>query len=201
MAANTTTSDHSLRPRSAGPSKTSTLRDRPARPAVAGRRRRPASATPSSWPPPTPPPASGRASTSSRSPSTSRSGCTPPGKIPGSFFRREGRPVRHGHPDRPAHRPPPAAQLRRRLPQRDPGRRSPSSAPTRRTRTTCWRSTPPAPPSCCRASRSKGRSGRCASPTPARASGVPIPPTRRATPPPSSWSSPVASSTTATSPS
>ena len=33
-----------------------------------------------------------RASTSSRSPSTSRSACTPPGKIPGSFFRREGRP-------------------------------------------------------------------------------------------------------------
>ena len=32
-----------------------------------------------------------RARTSSRSPSTSRSGCTPPGKIPGGFFKREGR--------------------------------------------------------------------------------------------------------------
>ena len=31
-------------------------------------------------------------STSSRSRWTSRSGCTPPGRIPGSFFRREGRP-------------------------------------------------------------------------------------------------------------
>ena len=45
------------------------------------------------------------------------------GKIPGSFFRREGRPERHGHPHRPPHRPPAAALLRRRLPQRDPGRR------------------------------------------------------------------------------
>ena len=32
-----------------------------------------------------------RAPTSSRSPSTSKSACTPPGKIPGSFFRREGK--------------------------------------------------------------------------------------------------------------
>ena len=52
--------------------------------------------------------ASARASTSSRSPSTSRSGCTPPGKIPGSFFRREGRPDRARHPHLPPHRPPAA---------------------------------------------------------------------------------------------
>ena len=34
-----------------------------------------------------------RRRTSSRSRSTSRSGCTPPGKIPGGFFKREGRPT------------------------------------------------------------------------------------------------------------
>ena len=44
------------------------------------------------------------------------------GKIPGSFFRREGSALRYRHPHRPAHRPAAAAQLRRGVPQRDPGR-------------------------------------------------------------------------------
>ena len=69
------------------------LLDRRARPAVPGRRRRQDRRHPGprhrqrrrSTP--------ARASTSSRSPSTSRRRCTPPGKIPGSFFRREGRPT------------------------------------------------------------------------------------------------------------
>ena len=45
------------------------------------------------------------------------------GKIPGSFFRREGRPERPGHPHLPPHRPAAAPVVPRRLPQRDPGRR------------------------------------------------------------------------------
>ncbi len=53
------------------------------------------------------------------------------GKIPGSFFRREGKCLGPGHPDLPAHRPPAAPVLPRGLPQRGPRRRAPSSAPTR----------------------------------------------------------------------
>ncbi len=68
------------------------------------------------------------------------------GKIPGSFFRREGRPTDQAiltarlidRPLRPV--------VQEGLPQRDPGRAAPSSAPTRSTRTTSWPSTRPAPP-------------------------------------------------------
>ena len=112
-----------VRRRSAAPTRPCHVRDRQARPAVPGRGRRPASATPSCWSPPTPPRACVRASTSSRSPSTSRSGCTPPGKIPGSFFRREGRPTDQADPHLPPDRPAAAPVVPRRLPQRDPGRR------------------------------------------------------------------------------
>ena len=105
----------------------------------------PASATPSSWSPPPPPSRPARASTSSRSPSTSRSACTPPGKIPGSFFRREGkapdqailtcrlidRPLRPCFPDG--------------LPQRGPRRRHHPRRRPARTPTTCSPSTPPRP--------------------------------------------------------
>ena len=45
------------------------------------------------------------------------------GKIPGSFFRREGKAPRPGHPHLPPHRPPAAPVLPRRLPQRGPRRR------------------------------------------------------------------------------
>ena len=69
------------------------VRDGQARPAVARGPSSPRSATPKHWSPPTPPRASARASTSSRSPSTSRSGCTPPARSPARFFRREGRPT------------------------------------------------------------------------------------------------------------
>ena len=58
---------------------------------------------------------------------------------PGGPARRQRDP--HLPPDRPAAAP----VVRRRLPQRDPGRRSPSSAPTRRTPTTSSPSTAPRP--------------------------------------------------------
>ena len=45
------------------------------------------------------------------------------GKIPGSFFRREGRPDRAGDPGLPAHRPAVAPVLPEGLPQRDADRR------------------------------------------------------------------------------
>ena len=100
------------------------------------------------------------------------------GKIPGSFFRREGRPTEHAILtcrliDRPLRPSFPDG-----LPQRDPGRRSPCSAPTRRTRTTCWPSTPRRRRSCSRASPSTAPSAPCAWPTPPRASGYPTPPTQ-----------------------
>ena len=44
------------------------------------------------------------------------------GKIPGSFFRREGRPVRDGDPHRAPDRPAAAAVLHGGLPRRGPGR-------------------------------------------------------------------------------
>ena len=44
------------------------------------------------------------------------------GRIPGSFFRREGRPVHRRDPDLPADRPAAAPVVRRRSAQRDPGR-------------------------------------------------------------------------------
>ena len=44
------------------------------------------------------------------------------GKIPGSFFRREGRPVRDRDPDLPADRPPAAAHVQGRVPRRGAGR-------------------------------------------------------------------------------
>ena len=42
------------------------------------------------------------------------------GKIPGAFFRREGRPSTDGHPERPPHRPPPAPALPQGHAQRRP---------------------------------------------------------------------------------
>ena len=65
------------------------------------------------------------------------------GKIPGSFFRREGRPERHRHPHLPAHRPAAAARRSPRATATRPRSSAPSSAPTRRTRTTSSPSTPP----------------------------------------------------------
>ena len=64
------------------------------------------------------------------------------GKIPGSFFRREGRPSDLRDPHLPPDRPAAAAVVPRRLSATRPRSSSPCSAPTRRTRTTCSRSTP-----------------------------------------------------------
>ena len=50
------------------------------------------------------------------------------GRIPGSFFRREGRPVRGRDPHLPADRPPAAPVLRQGPAQRDPGRHAPIMA-------------------------------------------------------------------------
>ena len=44
------------------------------------------------------------------------------GKIPGSFFRREGPPLDRGDPGLPSHRPPAAPDLRRGSAQRGPDR-------------------------------------------------------------------------------
>ncbi len=52
------------------------------------------------------------------------------GKIPGSFFRREGRATGPGHPHRPPDRPAAAAVVPRGIPQRGPRGRHRSSAPT-----------------------------------------------------------------------
>ena len=120
---------------------------------------------------------------------------------PGVVLPPGGPAVRHGHPDRPADRPSPAAQLRRGLPQRDPGRhhrprRRPGEPPRRAGHQRGQRRPHALRDSVRRADRRRahrlhGR-GRVASPTP---------PTRRATRPPSSSSSPAVNSTTATWPS
>ena len=115
------------------------------------------------------------------------------GKIPGSFFRREGRPGEQAIltcrlTDRPLRPSFPDG-----LPQRGAGHRHRSSAPTWRTRTTSRRSTARRPRSWCRASRSTARSARCASRT-TTASGSRTRPTRRATSRPSRSSSPAAGS-------
>ena len=99
--------------------------------------------TRSSWPRPRCPSPPARGSTSSPSPWTTRSACTPAGKIPGGYPRRETRPrdeaVLMGRLDRPAHPAPvPQGDAQRRPggdhhPVLRPGERSrhrwPSSAP------------------------------------------------------------------------
>ena len=67
------------------------------------------------------------------------------GKIPGSFFRREGKSLGPGHLDLPPHRPPAAPVLPRAASATRSTWSAPSSAPTRSTPTTCWPSTPPRP--------------------------------------------------------
>ena len=123
------------------------------------------------------------------------------GKIPGSFFRREGRPSEDGDPHLPAHRPPAAPAFPDGLPQRGPGRRH---DPRRRPGEPARRAVDQrrvGGAAASRASRSTARSAPCAWPTPPTASGSPTRPTRRATSRPSRSSSPAVSSTTATSPS
>ena len=73
------------------------------------------------------------------------------------------------------------------------------SAPTRRTPTTSSRSTRHRRHCACRMSRSCARSARCASPTRPTVCGSRSRPSRKARSRPSRWSSPGASSTTATS--
>ncbi len=64
------------------------------------------------------------------------------GKIPGGFFKREGRPSREGGPDLAPDRPSDPAAVPRELPQRDAGRRSRRWRTTWRTIPTSWRWSP-----------------------------------------------------------
>ena len=119
------------------------------------------------------------------------------GKIPGSFFRREGRPgeqaiLTAGSPTVRCARPSLTTSATR-------YRSSPrSSASTWRTPTTLRRSTAHRPRSRCRASRSTARSAPCASHT-AKERGSRIRRSRRATSRPSRSSWRAVGSTTATS--
>ena len=71
------------------------------------------------------------------------------GRIPGSFFRREGRPVRGRDPHLPADRPAAAPVVRQGPAQRGPGRRHGHGAGPRAPVRRAWRSTPRrCPPSC-----------------------------------------------------
>ncbi len=112
------------------------------------------------------------------------------GKIPGSFFKREGRPSDHRHPHRPPDRPPAAPALPEGLPPTRSRSSSPPSPPTRRTTRTRWRSSAPRRPSRSATSPSRGRSARCASAYldgQLHRSTRPAPSSRRAS---STWSSP-----------
>ena len=123
------------------------------------------------------------------------------GKIPGSFFRREGRPTEDAIltcrlTDRP---------LRPAFPE---GFRNETQvvltilgADMENPHDVLSINAASAALMISAASRSTARSAPCASPTARTASGSRTPPTKRATPAPSSSSSPVVSSTTATSPS
>ena len=91
-----------------------------------------------------PPPPGSRpkeTSTSSRSRSTSRSGCTPPGD-PRLVLPSRGPPERGRDPHLPADRPPAAPLVRQGPAQRGPGRHHRDGARTPRTCTTSSRSTP-----------------------------------------------------------
>ena len=155
----------------------------------------PVSATPSCSPPPTPARTCGRAIDFFPLTVDIEERMYAAGKIPGSFFRREGRADRSGHPDLPSHRPAAAPVVPDGLPQRDPGRRH----HLRR------RQENPHDVLAINAASAalmlsgipfEAPSAPCASPTRPRASGSPTRPTRRATRPPSSWWSPAGRRTT-----
>ena len=92
-----------------------------------------------------------------------------------------GAAVRRRHPQRPAHRPHPAAVCSPTGSATRPRSSSTSSAPTSRTRPTSSASTPPRLRSCSRASRSTARSAPSVWPTRPRASGCRTRPSARAT--------------------
>ena len=85
------------------------------------------------------------------------------GRIPGSFFRREGRPSEDADPHLPPDRPPAAPDLRQGPAQRGPGRHHRHVAGPRSTSTTCWPSTAPRRPPSSPACRSPARSAAPAS--------------------------------------
>ncbi len=111
------------------------------------------------------------------------------GKIPGGFFKREGRLARRRDPHLSHHRPPAAPAVPRWLPQRHAGHRDRAVRATRSTPPTCSRS--PAPALRCTSPTSPGTGPSSASALPAsKASSSPTRPSsskRRRT---STWSSP-----------